>query len=60
MKAGAYDDEKHKDTFSDFYYNLIAELFDGVCKEYEDSVVVNVDALEKAPTIAEVEIDLLY
>lgn len=60
MEAGAYDDEKHTDTFSDFYYNLIAELFDGVCKEYEGSVVVNVDALENAPTIAEVEIDLLY
>ena len=60
MESGAYDDDEHQDTFSDFYYNLIAKLFDEECKKYESSVIVNVDALEAAPTIAEVEINVLY
>lgn len=60
IEQGAYDDEKHKDTFSDFYYNLIAILFDEECAKYESSVIVNEDALESAPTISEVEVDLLY
>lgn len=60
IESGAYDSEEHKDTFTDFYLNLIAEIFDGECKVYESAVVINKDALESAPTMAEVEINLLY
>ena len=60
MENGAYDDEKHYDTFSDFYLNLIAGIFDEECKQYESAVVINVDAMEGAPTIAEVEVNTLY
>lgn len=60
MEKGAYDDEKHADTFSDFYLNLIAGIFDAECKQYESAVVINVDAIEGAPTIAEVEVNTLY
>ena len=60
IESGAYDDEKQKDTFTDFYLNLIAEIFDGECKKYESAVVINEDALESAPTMAEVEINVLY
>ena len=60
MEKGAYDDEKHEDTFSDFYLNLIAEIFDDECKQYESAVVINIDAMKAAPTMAEVEINILY
>ncbi len=60
IQSGAYDSEEHKDTFTDFYLNLIAEIFDSECKVYESAVVINKDALESAPTMAEVEINVLY
>ena len=60
MEKGAYDDEKHQDTFSDFYLNLIAGIFDEECKQYESAVVINVDAMTSAPTMAEVEVNTLY
>ena len=59
-EKGAYDDEKHQDSFSDFYYNLIAGIFDEECKQYESAVVINVDAMGAAPTIADVEVNTLY
>ena len=60
MEKGAYNDEKHNDTFSDFYLNLIAGIFDEECKQYESAVVINVDAMAAAPTIADVEVNTLY
>ena len=60
MEKGAYDDKKHQDTFSDFYLNLIAGIFDDECKHYESAVTINTEAMESAPTIAEVEVDTLY
>ncbi len=60
VEAGAYDNESYKDTFSDYYVNLFAELFDEKCKEYESMVVIDYDALDSAPMISEVEVNTLY
>lgn len=60
LEEGAYDDKGHEDVFTDFYMNLIAQLFDEECKKYDSSVVVNEEALNEAPTIADVGINLLY
>ena len=59
MEKGAYDDEKHEDTFSDFYFNLIAGIFDEECKQYESAIVIT-DAMASAPTMADVEVNTLY
>ena len=60
LEEGAYDNEKHKDVFLDFYDNLIAELFEAECKKYDSSITLNVEAYESAPSIAEVKSNSLY
>lgn len=60
LESGAYDNEKHKDVFLDFYDNLISELFEAECKKYEGSITINVEAYESAPSISEVKSNSLY
>lgn len=60
VEGGAYDNEEYKDVFADFYQNLMAELFEKECKQYESEVKIVNDVLDSAPTMAEVGVNQLY
>jgi hypothetical protein len=56
-EIGAYDDEKYKESFSDFYAMLSDKLFDEKCATYEEKITVyDIDR----PMISEVKSNKLY
>jgi hypothetical protein len=56
-EVGAYDDEKYKESFSDFYAMLSDKLFDEKCATYEEKITVyDIDR----PMISEVKSNKLY
>ena len=60
MVEGAYDDEKQKDVFLDFYDSLVAKLFEEECKKYEGGISIDVEILEGAIKIKDIPSNSLY
>ena len=57
---GAYKNEKYKDVFAGFTDSLIGELYAEKCSAYEDEVVIDPEAHQSAPTMANVGSNKLY
>lgn len=57
---GAYALEENKDAFADFNDNLIAYLFDALCREYEGSIVFDESVAAEAATMKEIGANTLY
>ena len=60
IEEGAYADEAHESSFSDFESTLIDLLFDRECAKYESDITLDTAVAEKAPAMSEVGINLLY
>ncbi len=59
-ESGAYDDKENEDVFESFYPDLIARLFEELCREKAVDAKVDVDVFESAPTMKDVGINTLY
>lgn len=57
---GAYDKKENEEMFSDFDESLISRLFDSLCAEYEDKVVLDEAVFDSAPDMTEVGSNTLY
>ena len=60
IEEGAYADEAHESSFSDFESTLIDRLFDRECAKYMADITLDTAVAEKAPAMLEVGINLLY
>ncbi len=59
-EPGAYAKEENEDVFKSFNGDIISRLFEELCQESADGVVIDKDVFEGAPTMKDVGTNILY
>ncbi len=59
-ESGAYDKKENKDVFAGFYDDLISRLFEKMCADRADEVVIDKGVFDGAPTMKDVGINIKY